>query len=570
MTPVEEIKSRLDIVEVIGSYLRLKKSGANYSALCPFHSEKTPSFFVSPKLQIFKCFGCGQAGDIFKFVMLFERVEFGDALRMLAKRAGVELQSTSPELQTERKRMYEICELSCRFFEKQMENEKGKLAKEYLSKRGISEESIKKWRIGWAPDVFGALVNFLSNKGYKKSEILKAGVAIEGEDKKIYDRFRGRIMFPVFDLSSQVIGFGGRVFLKEEGAKYINTPNTILYDKSKVLYGLNFAKSEIRNKDFALLVEGYIDVILAHQIGFGNTVSSSGTSLSQFQLDLLYRFSENLYLAFDMDPGGFYATERGIDLAQLKGFNIKIVQLPHGTDPGDIISKDEKEFKRLVESANSIMEFYFNIAFSQYSLSDLEDRKKILKLLLPPIKRIQNKVEKSWWIGELSKRLKVREEDLYEQLNSISIEEKREEKEEVMVPSKSRREMLEEKLISLAIKQKELINSVDEEIVSFMSPPAKEILSYLKGKEKELSAGARDLFAVCQLRAELEELEKEMDFKEWRICVLDLKKIGMQEKLKEIAEKIKEAETKKEEKELEELKKEFAFFSQKLSQLSQK
>jgi DNA primase len=570
MTPVEEIKSRLDIVEVIGSYLRLKKSGANYSALCPFHSEKTPSFFVSPKLQIFKCFGCGQAGDIFKFVMLFERVEFGDALRMLAKRAGVELQSTSPELQTERKRMYEICELSCRFFEKQMENEKGKLAKEYLSKRGISEESIKKWRIGWAPDVFGALVNFLSNKGYKKSEILKAGVAIEGEDKKIYDRFRGRIMFPVFDLSSQVIGFGGRVFLKEEGAKYINTPNTILYDKSKVLYGLNFAKSEIRNKDFALLVEGYIDVILAHQIGFGNTVSSSGTSLSQFQLDLLYRFSENLYLAFDMDPGGFSATERGIDLAQLKGFNIKIVQLPHGTDPGDIISKDEKEFKRLVESANSIMEFYFNIAFSQYSLSDLEDRKKILKLLLPPIKRIQNKVEKSWWIGELSKRLKVREEDLYEQLNSISIEEKREEKEEVMVPSKSRREMLEEKLISLAIKQKELINSVDEEIVSFMSPPAKEILSYLKGKEKELSAGARDLFAVCQLRAELEELEKEMDFKEWRICVLDLKKIGMQEKLKEIAEKIKEAETKKEEKELEELKKEFAFFSQKLSQLSQK
>jgi DNA primase len=451
-----------------------------------------------------------------------------------------------------------------------MENEKGKLAKEYLSKRGISEESIKKWRIGWAPDVFGALVNFLSKKGYKKSEILKAGVAIEGEDKKIYDRFRGRIMFPVFDLSSQVIGFGGRVFLKEEGAKYINTPNTILYDKSKVLYGLNFAKSEIRNKDFALLVEGYIDVILAHQIGFGNTVSSSGTSLSQVQLDLLYRFSENLYLAFDMDPGGFSATERGIDLAQLKGFNIKIVQLPQGTDPGDIISKDEKEFKRLVESANSIMEFYFNIAFSQYSLSDLEDRKKILKLLLPPIKRIQNKVEKSWWIGELSKRLKVREEDLYEQLNSISIEEKREEKEEVRVPSKSRREMLEEKLISLAIKQKELINSVDEEIVSFMSPPAKEILSYLKGKEKELSAGARDLFAVCQLRAELEELEKEMDFKEWRICVLDLKKIGMQEKLKEIAEKIKEAETKKEEKELEELKKEFAFFSQKLSQLSQK
>ena len=242
-SPIEEIKSKLDIVEVIGSYIKLKKAGANYRALCPFHSEKTPSFFVSPARQMWHCFGCAEGHSIFDFVMKMEGLEFGDALKILARRAGVQLKPIKPELRTKRQRLYEICELSTKFFERQLGNSlKGKKAKEYLSKRGISQESVKKWRLGWAPDSWQGLANFLVSKGYKREEVEKTGLVIRNEEGKHYDRFRARIMFPVFDFNGQVIGFGGRVLKKsQEVAKYVNTPNTILYDKGKTLYGLDKA-----------------------------------------------------------------------------------------------------------------------------------------------------------------------------------------------------------------------------------------------------------------------------------------------------------------------------------------
>ncbi|PJA02254.1 hypothetical protein COX73_01725, partial [bacterium (Candidatus Gribaldobacteria) CG_4_10_14_0_2_um_filter_36_18] len=282
-SPIEEIKSKLDIVELIGSYIKLQKTGINYRALCPFHSEKKPSFFVSPSRQIFKCFGCGKFGDVFKFVMEIEGLEFGDALRVLAKRTGVELRKQDPKLKTERKRLYDIMELACRFFERQLKESKtGLEVKKYLLERGINEESIKKWRLGYAPNTWQSLSDFLVSKGYEREEVVRAGLAIKKEQdfsanqresaSTSYDRFRGRIIFPVFDLNSQVIGFGGRIFSINQRsypcppealpsgdgrrapesasteAKYINTPNTLLYNKSWVLYGLNFAKVEVRRK----------------------------------------------------------------------------------------------------------------------------------------------------------------------------------------------------------------------------------------------------------------------------------------------------------------------------------
>jgi DNA primase len=309
-SPIDEIKSRLNIVEVIQSYIKLQKAGANYRAVCPFHSEKSPSFFVSPARQIWHCFGsCGEGGDIFKFVMKIEGVEFGDALRILAQKAGVELKKQDPKLQTERHRLYSICEIACRFYQKQLgSGEAGQEAKKYLLDRGITEESIEKWRIGYSPDVWRSLTDFLISKGYERNEIEKAGLLLNSEKTGgYYDRFRGRIIFPVFDLSSQVVGFGGRIFKKgvtkalvgggskggttpvpgEIGeAKYINSPATILYDKSRILYGLNKSGQSIRKNDRFIVVEGYMDAIMAHQIGCDNVVAASGTALTQFHLNI--------------------------------------------------------------------------------------------------------------------------------------------------------------------------------------------------------------------------------------------------------------------------------------------
>src|SRR4030043_2178196 len=351
-SPIDEIKSRLDIVEVISSYIKLQKAGANYRAVCPFHSEKKPSFFVSPARQIWHCFGCSKGGDMFGFVKEIEGVEFGDALRILAQRAGVELKRQTKEykeFQTERERLYEICDLATRFFEKQLaESKTGKEAKQYLLDRGITKESLEKWRVGYAPDVWQGLADFLSSRNYSQEEIKKAGVGLSSEKGSFYDRFRGRIIFPIFDLNSQVVGFGGRVFKekdKKEIAKYVNTPQTILYDKSRILYGLDKAKVEIRKKDFCILVEGYVDLIMVFQAGFENAVATSGTALTPLQLKTLKRYSDNLLTAFDMDVAGEAATKRGIDLAQIHGFNVKVIVLPEGMDPADLVLKDVKAWE---------------------------------------------------------------------------------------------------------------------------------------------------------------------------------------------------------------------------------
>lgn len=560
MSPIEEIKNRLDIVEVINSYIKLKKAGSNYKALCPFHSEKNPSFFVSPTRQIWHCFGCGLGGDIFKFIMEIEGVEFGDALRILAKRAGVELKPIKPELKTERQRLYEICELATKFFEKQLEGKIGREVVEYLLGRGISKDSIKKWRLGWAPESWQALTEFLVSRGFKKEEIERAGLAIKNEAGNFYDRFRGRIIFPIFDLNSQVVGFGGRVFKKEKGPKYINTPNTLLYDKSKTLYGLDRAKLEIRKKDFCLLVEGYTDVILAHQAGTENTVSTSGTALTPYQLGLLKRYSENLFLAFDMDLAGDFATKRGIDLAQIKGFNIKVVLLPKGKDPADVISENQKEWQEKIAKAKPIMDFYFESAFSKADPKTLEGKKEISKILLPPLKRIQNQIEKSYWISKIAKALEVREKDIEEELQKIKLQEIFQ---EIEIPApkikKTRKELLEERLLSLILKDLKNLSLIKEDQIQYFSPLAKKVLISLKKNEdfQKLDGEISDFYNFLSLKSEIEEIKREEILPEIKFCLKEIQCLEIKKRLNEISREIKKAEEEKDLKKVKDLTQKF-------------
>jgi len=589
---IQEIKDKLDIVDVISSYIKLEKTGANYRALCPFHADKKPSFFVSPVRQIWKCFGCGAGGGIFDFVMKVEGIEFGDALRVLAKKAGVELKRENPKIQTARKRAYEICEWATKFFEKQLhEGSLGKKAKEYLLKRGITEESIKKWRIGFAPDTWDSLLNFLKQKGFTVGEIERVGLVLQSEKGKVYDRFRGRIIFPIFDLNSQVVGFGGRVFEKSQDAvqkksesvvaKYLNIPNTLLYNKSKILYGLNRAKVPIRKEDECVLVEGYTDVIMSHQAGVENAVAVSGTALTPLQLSILKRYSNNLVTAFDMDIAGDSATKRGIDLAQAQGFNIKVAVLPKGKDPADVVTQKKEDWGKLIKSAKSILKFYFDDAFSKFDNKSPEGKRAISKMIIPVIKRIQNKIEQSSWIKELARQLEVSEESVVEEVNKYSSSTKQSvspEKPISIETKKTRREIIEEKLLSLLLNYAQGLGLLEDKCLECFSSRTKEILKKFKKNAKSLSNNldkfefpqeVREFLDFLALRGEveIEASGEEIDLEEEiLVCLKELECLTIKEKIASLSEKIRQAESEGDSEAVEELSKELNQLTEELSQ----
>ena len=419
-TPIDDIKNKLDIVDVIQGYIRLQKAGSNYKAPCPFHSEKTPSFMVSPEKQLWKCFGCGKGGSIFDFIMEMEGVEFGDALKILAQRAGIELKRIDPKLKTERTRIYEICELSNRFFIKQLEASKiGKEMQKYLISRGLKQKIIKDWQIGYAPNQWQSLKDFLNKQGYPNEEIIKSGLAVQG---KCYDRFRNRIMFPIKDINGIVVGFTGRENPNnpdERMGKYVNTPNTLIYDKSRILYGLDKAKLNIKKSNFCLLVEGQTDVIMSHQAGSVNAIASSGTALTPDQLSIIKRYTENLVMAFDTDLAGEMATKKGINLALQFGFNTKVISLPDNQDPAEYIRENPSLWEKAVKNAKELIQFYLDNAFARNDDKTAEGKKEISKSVLPMIKKISNKVEQSHWIQKTANRLKVQETVLIEEMNKL-------------------------------------------------------------------------------------------------------------------------------------------------------
>lgn len=523
---IEQIKSRLNIVDIIGEYIKLEKAGINYRAPCPFHNEKTPSFFVSPSRQMWHCFGgCNEGGDIFKFVMKIEGVEFIDALKLLAKKAGVQLKESSKkyeEIKTQREILLSICKKATAFFSTQLEKSKSGLeAKDYLLKRGFKEETIKDWKIGYAPSTWNSLCDYLIGLGYKREDIINAGMASE----KFFDRFRSRIIFPICDANFQVIGFTGRVFKSDDEAKYLNTPNTLLYDKSQALYGIDKAKLEIRKNDSCILVEGNIDCIMSHQSGVKNCLAVSGTALTTIHLGIIKRFSNNLTLAFDMDLAGNNATKKGIDMAINNGFNVKVIAMNNEKDPADIIlSSGEEEWKRIIEGAKPINQFYFDLALKNKDVKSIEDQKKIVDELLPIFKKIDNTIEQTHWIQKLAEVLSIREDDVRQEMKKVKLPDQEFEIQKEK-RGKPRRELLEETILSII-----LINPL---MVEKLNQEQKELFTFIEDKKDD---------SYIVMKSELLK-EEEIDIDdEWHKCVYEIENIYREEKRKKIMAEIKEKE----------------------------
>ena len=401
---IQEIKERLPIEEVVSRYVKLERSGINMKGLCPFHSEKSPSFFVAPHRGSFMCFGCGKKGDIFTFVQEIEGLEFFDALKQLAEKAGVTLEVKSDGDQKQKKDAYAIVEKACLVFEQFLTKDTG--AQEYLAARGLTEKTIRQFRIGYVPDEWNLLYTELK-KSFDEKDILESGLVIKNENGRVYDRFRGRIMFPIFDPSGKVIAFTGRVLIPEqkETPKYVNSPETQLFSKSHVLYGLNFAKQAIRKHNFVVLVEGQMDVIMSHQMGYANTVASSGTAFTQDQLQMIAKLTPNLLLAFDGDSAGLATTAKVWEMAINQGLDVKIAYYEGAKDPADTIKENPETWKEIIKGSIHIIEFVARL------VGKIPDERKRLKAyqekILPLLRRVQTFSEKNFFIEKVAALLSM-------------------------------------------------------------------------------------------------------------------------------------------------------------------
>lgn len=432
MSDTQQIKDKIDVVELIGEYVQLKPAGVNHKGLCPFHREKSPSFMVTRERQGWHCFGCGKGGDIFTFVQEIEGMEFVEALRFLAQRAGIELTGrVRNEVEmNEKNRIKNINAKAVYFFHNVLtQMDVAKDARSYLEKRGLTTDTIEEWQVGFVPDQWDLLTKYLLSKGCAIEDIVASGLTIKkdnagaGSGRGYYDRFRGRIMFPIWDVQGDVVGFTGRILVETEmsGGKYVNTPQTPVFDKSRIVFALNKSRQAIKQAGYSVLVEGQMDVIACHQAGIHNVVASSGTALTEEQVKMLERYAKTIRMAFDADEAGQNAAKRGIDIALEAGLEVKIIQIPEGAgkDPDECIKKDKAVWMQSVENAVDVMRWYFDREFKGKDLTSPRQKQEIANALLGEIVRIPYAVERDHWLQELSYRLKVDVEVLREDIKRI-------------------------------------------------------------------------------------------------------------------------------------------------------
>ena len=585
---IEEVKGKTDIVSLIGEYIEVKKAGRNYKAICPFHSEKTPSFMISPELQIYKCFGCQAGGDVFAFLKEYEGMEFGEALKFLADRAGVKLERISRTDTSEKEKIIEINNLTSRFYQYLLFNSSsGKIALDYLLKeRGIKLATIKEFGLGFSPDSPLGLKKFLiDKKKFDPRDIERAGI---GYPKGGYfiDRLRGRVIFPLLDHRGNTVGFAGRVLPgpnEKETAKYINTPETPVYHKGSLLYALNLTRGNIKKKNVAIVVEGELDAISSWQAGVQNVVAIKGSALTEDQVRLLSRFCKKAILCLDSDIAGDSAARRGVITAQEQGLDVKVARLKDFKDPDDAARQKPEEYKQSLIDAVGIWDFLIDSIFERFDVKTGDGKAKISREVVPVLSLISDKIVQDHYINLVSKRLEVSSEAVMEQLSKEGKKEVVKKDIKLTNPErKERRELLEERLLSLGFRYNPEIllkkSVLDLVKTSLSRRILDEYLIYSQRKTKftvpefgmALPKELFDGFAWMVLSEELEINSPSEIPIEMGAVLYELKTLFLKEKLTDLSKKVRELEEGGEKERLAKLKEEFKNLTEKLHSLEEK
>jgi len=557
---IDEIRDKCNIAEVVSQYIPLKRAGRNYRALCPFHKEKTPSFMVSPDKGIFHCFGCGAGGNVFNFIMKHEGLEFPQVVRMLAEKTKVKLPATSM-FTKERKDthdLFQINEAACSWYQSNLKKQIGRTALEYLKKRGYSAKTLLAFKLGFAPADNG-LLNFMRAKGIAEGLLEKAGLILRNEKGPCYDRFKQRIIFPIFDARSRVLGFGGRV-LGNSLPKYMNSPETPIYNKGSHLYGLNFAKEEIKQQGFCIIVEGYIDLLSVYQSGIGNVVASLGTALTPQQIRLLKRYTHNVIVIFDADAAGKLASLRSLDLLIEEDVQVKVVSLPEGEDPDSFLSQAGKDkFWQKITDALDLFDYKLSLLTKDYDLDTVEGKVGIAHHMLPTIGRVQNAIRRGAYVKRLAEEFSrgersLGEEWILEELKKVKKDFQHYAKDGFVQPKIGPSRPAEEMLLKILLDDQESIGEVKRQLApeDFQDlrireaarlifslhaegevPSAAKLITYLRGEE------------TAQLISRIFSLPKEFvdRGKSLKDCIERIKNDNLKVKLNKLQREIKLAQS---------------------------
>jgi len=546
---ITEVRNRADIVEVISGYLPLKKAGRNYRALCPFHPEKTPSFMVNGAKQVFHCFGCGIGGDIFGFVMKSENLSFPQAVKVLAEKFGVPIprRKVSPSAKREidrKEKLYKVNQLAMDYYHDVLFRREGTEAREYLRKRGISKAVIEEHRLGYALIGWNGLVNYLLRKKVPLKLAEELGLVIAKKTGGWYDHFRGRIIFPIFDLSGKVLGFGGRA-LDESPPKYLNSPESALYKKSESLYGLHAARGFIREKELALIVEGYLDLLTLHQFGFKHAVATLGTALTENHIRLLKRFSDHFVTIFDSDESGAAATIRVLPLFLDEGISCKVVRLPGKHDPDSFLQGGHRdEFQEMISGAIPIFDFFIDEVLSGSNLTSAGGKVRAIDEILPMIERIRNRIVRESYVKKLADRLSLKEEVILDMIMSLPHGGERRREELKQVIQKKMYPKTEETILQIMLHFNHLVPEIAEDGVleDFENQKLKIIAKTLK--EIYFEKGA---LVISDILAYVEDEELRNKISEWAFLDRTYEAASLEKTLRDCFRKIKMGKLKRDE-----------------------